>query len=121
MDEKDLVYWFHASSHGEFEQIKPVLDGIKNANPRIKVLLSFFSPSGYDNVKDDLVDCKLYIPFDFYFTTKKVFEIINKFIGSPCSICFTYQHLFLSKECNHQDRDPLDIQHHHHYNILELG
>ena len=77
LDEKDLVYWFHASSHGEFEQIKPVLDGIKNANPRIKVLLSFFSPSGYDNVKDDLVDCKIYIPFDFYFTTKKVFEIIS--------------------------------------------
>ena len=77
LDEKDSVYWFHASSHGEFEQIKPVLDKIKKANPRIKVLLSFFSPSGYDNVKDDLVDCKLYIPFDFYFTTKKVFEIIS--------------------------------------------
>ena len=77
LDKKDSVYWFHASSHGEFEQIKPVLDKIKKANPRIKVLLSFFSPSGYDNVKDDLVDCKLYIPFDFYFTTKKVFEIIS--------------------------------------------
>ena len=77
LDEKDSVYWFHASSHGEFEQIKPVLDRIKKVNPRIKVLLSFFSPSGYDNVKDDLVDCKLYIPFDFYFTTKKVFEIIS--------------------------------------------
>ena len=77
LDEKDSVYWFHASSHGEFEQIKPVLDRIKKVNPRIKVLLSFFSPSGYDNVKDDLVDCKLYIPFDFYFTTKKVFKIIS--------------------------------------------
>tara|TARA_Y100001980_G_scaffold39497_1_gene16414 strand:- start:798 stop:2066 length:1269 start_codon:yes stop_codon:yes gene_type:complete len=77
LDEKDSVYWFHASSHGEFEQIKPILDRIKKINPRIKVLLSFFSPSGYDNVKDDLIDCKLYIPFDFYFTTKKVFEIIS--------------------------------------------
>lgn len=77
LDENDSIYWFHASSHGEFEQIKPVLDRIKKINPRIKVLLSFFSPSGYENVNDDLVDCKLYIPFDFYFTTKKVFEMIS--------------------------------------------
>ena len=77
LDENDSIYWFHASSHGEFEQIKPVLDRIKKINPRIKVLLSFFSPSGYENVNDDLVDCKIYIPFDFYFTTKKVFEMIS--------------------------------------------
>ncbi len=77
LDSNDSIYWFHASSHGEFEQIKPVLDRIKKTNSRIKVILSFFSPSGYENVNDDLVDCKLYIPFDFYFTTKKVFKMIS--------------------------------------------
>ena len=39
LDEKDLVYWFHASSHGEFEQIKPVLDGIKKATSEFLLIM----------------------------------------------------------------------------------
>ena len=67
-----------ASGSESFASINSrITSRIRSPNPRIKVLLSFFSPSGYDNVKDDLVDCKIYIPFDFYFTTKKVFEIIS--------------------------------------------
>ena len=39
---EDLIYWFHAASHGEFEQIKPVLNGLKEIEPKSKIILSFF-------------------------------------------------------------------------------
>ena len=74
---EDLVYWFHAASHGEFEQIKPVLNGLKEIEPKSKIILSFFSPSGYNNVIDDHVDCKIYLPFDSYWTTRKIFSLVK--------------------------------------------
>ena len=74
---EDLIYWFHAASHGEFEQIKPVLNGLKEIEPKSKIILSFFSPSGYNNVVDNYVDCKIYLPFDSYWTTKKIFSLIR--------------------------------------------
>ena len=40
------IYWFHAASHGEFEQFKPVLSGLKEVEPKSLSIVSFFSPSG---------------------------------------------------------------------------
>jgi len=68
-DVKD-VFWFHAASLGEYEQIKPVLSGLKEVEPNSYFILSVFSPSGYDYVKDDQIDCKIYLPFDFYWTIR---------------------------------------------------
>ena len=57
--------WFHAASLGEFEQGRPVIEAIKKAHPEFKVLLSFFSPSGYEVRKDyPLADEVLYLPSD---------------------------------------------------------
>ena len=57
--------WFHAASLGEFEQGRPVIEALKKAYPQYKILLSFFSPSGYEIRKDyPLADEVLYLPSD---------------------------------------------------------
>ncbi len=57
--------WFHAASMGEFEQAKPVIEKIRGSYKDITVIVSFFSPSGYDNQKDyPLADAVVYLPFD---------------------------------------------------------
>ena len=57
--------WFHAASLGEFEQGRPVIEAIKKEYPHYKILLSFFSPSGYEVRKDyPLADEVLYLPSD---------------------------------------------------------
>ncbi|MFQ6608758.1 MAG: 3-deoxy-D-manno-octulosonic acid transferase [Fidelibacterota bacterium] len=60
-----LVYWFHTASHGEFEQVRPILAGLKEIEPDCYCIVSFFSPSGYNNVQDEHIDCKIYLPSDF--------------------------------------------------------
>ena len=57
--------WFHAASLGEFEQGRPVIEALKKECPQYKILLSFFSPSGYEIRKDyPLADEVLYLPTD---------------------------------------------------------
>lgn len=57
--------WFHAASLGEFEQGRPVIEALKKEFPQFKILLSFFSPSGYEIRKDyALADEVLYLPTD---------------------------------------------------------
>ncbi len=61
----ELWIWFHAASLGEFEQGRPVMEKIKEIFPQYKILLSFFSPSGYEIRKDyDLADEVRYLPSD---------------------------------------------------------
>ena len=69
------VYWFHAASHGEFEQVKPVLHGLKEVEKDCYVIMSFFSPSGYNNVNDEHIDCKIYMPFDFIWSVRRALKI----------------------------------------------
>lgn len=61
----DRPVWFHASSLGEFEQARPLIELLKEQHPDIPVILSFFSPSGYEVRKNyPLADCVVYLPFD---------------------------------------------------------
>jgi len=56
--------WFHAASVGEFEQARPIIERLKRQHPSKKVLLTFFSCSGYEMRKDyELADLVLYLPF----------------------------------------------------------
>ena len=71
------IYWFHVSSHGEFLQTKPVLIGLKEIEPHIKIIVSFFSPSGYNNIDDNIIDCKIYLPFDFPWLVRKALKTIK--------------------------------------------
>ena len=59
------VAWFHVASLGEFEQARPVLEKFRTLNPAYKVLLTFFSPSGYEVRKDyQQADMVAYLPMD---------------------------------------------------------
>jgi len=73
----EIIYWFHASSHGEFLQTKPVLLGLKEVEPHAKLIVSFFSPSGYQHVNDKSIDCKIYLPLDFYWTVKSALRLVR--------------------------------------------
>ncbi len=60
------LLWFHASSMGEFEQAKPVIEAVKRDHPDWQIVATFFSPSGYRHQsKYELLDAALYLPFDF--------------------------------------------------------
>lgn len=57
--------WFHVSSMGEFEQARPVIEKFKQAHPEWKILVTFFSPSGYEVRKGyPLADAVCYLPMD---------------------------------------------------------
>ena len=69
------IIWFHISSLGEFEQGRPLIDEIKLKYPKNKILLTFFSPSGYNIRKNyENADYVLYLPAD---TIKNMNEIVK--------------------------------------------
>ena len=70
--------WFHASSLGEFEQAKPIISELKRRRPDIRVIASFFSPSGYDHSrKSHLVDVITYIPFDTRRNVRRYLDLVR--------------------------------------------
>ena len=75
---EDNIIWMHAASLGEYEQGLPVLEKLKDQYPTHKILVTFFSPSGYDNVikKNTIADVVCYLPFD---TEKWVKEFTSNF------------------------------------------
>ncbi|MET3537421.1 3-deoxy-D-manno-octulosonic acid transferase [Chryseobacterium limigenitum] len=66
LSQSDKVIWMHAASLGEYEQGLPVLEKLKEQFPTHKILVTFFSPSGYENVikKKHIADVICYLPFD---------------------------------------------------------
>ncbi len=70
-----LIYWFHVASLGEYEQARPVMSGLKEVEPHALFIMSFFSPSGYNHVDDDQIDCKIYLPIDFFWIIKKYLRL----------------------------------------------
>ena len=61
----DKVLWMHCASLGEFEQGRPILGKVKSQNPKVKIILTFFSPSGYEIRKDyNGADMVMYLPED---------------------------------------------------------
>jgi 3-deoxy-D-manno-octulosonic-acid transferase len=74
--------WFHVSSLGEFEQGRPLIEEIKQKYPTLKIILTFFSPSGYEIRKNyQLADYIFYLPIDTKKNAKKFIKLINpKFV-----------------------------------------
>jgi len=61
----DKTIWFHAASLGEFEQGLPVMEQLKTLKPEHKIIVTFFSPSGYEVRKNNTVaDVTVYLPLD---------------------------------------------------------
>ena len=70
--------WFHASSLGEFEQGRPIMEAIRREHPEYKILLTFFSPSGYEVRKDyDGADVVCYLPFDTPRRVRRFLRLAN--------------------------------------------
>lgn len=84
----DKVLWMHAASLGEYEQGLPVLEKLKKNFPNHKVLITFFSPSGYENVvkKKNIADAVCYLPFDRKSIVK---EFVSQF---DCQLFFTVKY-----------------------------
>ena len=70
--------WFHASSMGEFEQAKPIIAELKARHPDVRVIVTFFSPSGYEHSrKYPLADAISYIPFDTRAGAKRFLDLVH--------------------------------------------
>lgn len=74
---QDLV-WFHCASLGEFEQGKPFIEKVKKEHPQAKIVVTFFSPSGYTIRKNDpIADFVFYLPIDTISNAKRFIKIVN--------------------------------------------
>jgi 3-deoxy-D-manno-octulosonic-acid transferase len=72
------LVWMHCSSLGEYEQGKPVLEKIRAAYPGVKIVLTFFSPSGYEVKKNSTeADYITYLPMDAKHAAKRFLDIVK--------------------------------------------
>jgi 3-deoxy-D-manno-octulosonic-acid transferase len=91
--DKDVI-WFHCASLGEFEQSRSLLERIAQEN-RHFILLTFFSPSGYESKKDyKYADLVSYMPLDSRANARKFIEIIDPSISFFAKYEFWFNHLY---------------------------
>ena len=77
LNKSEKIILFHSSSLGEFEQAKPIIKLLKKKIPNLNIVVSFFSPSGFENVKKNDFDFKTYLPFDTKNNAKNFLDILN--------------------------------------------
>ena len=86
--------WFHVSSMGEFEQARPVLESFKKIHSDWKIVVTFFSPSGYEVRKDyKEADCVCYLPMDTISNAKRLVRKINPQIVYFVKYDFWYNYM----------------------------
>lgn len=79
---KGPIVWMHCASLGEFEQGRPVLESIRKSHPQYRILLTFFSPSGYEVRKNtELADWVFYLPLDGRRNSNRFLEITQPSIA----------------------------------------
>ena len=84
LDDSRKYIWFHAASLGEFEQGRPLMERIRALHPEFGILLTFFSPSGYEVRKNyEGADIVCYLPFDRKRHVRKFLDLVN-----PCMAFF---------------------------------
>ncbi len=89
------VIWFHCSSVGEFEQARPVIEWFKQHKEDVKIVLTFFSPSGYELRKNyDKADWVYYLPMDSVSNARRFIKAIN-----PQQVIFTKYDLWNNFIC----------------------
>lgn len=88
------LIWIHASSAGEFEQAKPIIDAIKKEYQAYKILVTIFSPSGYGVAKRyKYADFVFYLPLDTKQNATRFLNIINPSLVVFVKYDFWYHHL----------------------------
>jgi 3-deoxy-D-manno-octulosonic-acid transferase len=74
----DPIIWIHAASLGEFEQGRPLIDIIKSNHPRYRLLLTFYSPSGFEVRKNyPGADLVMYLPLDTPYNARRFVNLVN--------------------------------------------
>lgn len=91
--------WIHCASVGEFEQARPVLEAIKKERPDLPVLVTFFSPSGYEARKDfPLATHVEYLPADSRANARRLQALVRPKLALFIKYEFWYHHLMALKE-----------------------
>ena len=76
--EDERIIWFHVASLGEFEQGRPIIERVREEHPEYKILLTFFSPSGYEIRKNyDGADYIFYLPADTPSNVRRFLDIVH--------------------------------------------
>ncbi len=90
------IIWMHCASLGEFEQGRPVLEGLQKQYPNYSILLTFFSPSGYEVHKNYAgADYVFYLPMDSAGNARKFLKITNPSIA--IFVKYEFWHYYLSQ------------------------
>ncbi|HKK75085.1 MAG TPA: glycosyltransferase N-terminal domain-containing protein [Saprospiraceae bacterium] len=91
--------WIHCASLGEFEQGRPLIEEMKQEQPSIRVLLTFFSPSGYSVRKDyPLADQVMYLPLDRPANARDFLEILQPDLGVFVKYEFWWNYIACAKK-----------------------
>ena len=98
VDPKARYVWFHAASLGEFEQGRPLMEELRRRRPELKILLTFFSPSGYEVRKNYAgADIICYLPLDTITNARRFLRIIRPEMAFFIKYEFWYNYLHILK------------------------
>ncbi|MBQ8066414.1 MAG: 3-deoxy-D-manno-octulosonic acid transferase [Prevotella sp.] len=98
VDPKAKYVWFHAASLGEFEQGRPLMEQLRRQYPEYKILLTFFSPSGYEVRKNyEGADLICYLPLDTITNARRFLRAIRPVMAFFIKYEFWYNYLHILK------------------------
>ena len=98
VDPEAKYVWFHAASLGEFEQGRPLMEQLRKEHPEYKILLTFFSPSGYEVRKNyEGADIITYLPLDTITNARRFLRTIRPVVAFFIKYEFWYNYLHILK------------------------
>ena len=98
VDHEAKYVWFHAASLGEFEQGRPLMEQLRREHPEYKILLTFFSPSGYEVRKNyEGADIICYLPLDTITNARRFLRAIRPVMAFFIKYEFWYNYLHILK------------------------
>ena len=101
MDPNARYVWFHAASLGEFEQGRPIIERFRKERPEFKILLTFFSPSGYEVRKNyEGADIICYLPLDTPHNARRFLRTIRPEMAFFIKYEFWYNYLHILRHRN---------------------
>ena len=101
VDPEAKYVWFHAASLGEFEQGRPLMERLRKLHPEYKILLTFFSPSGYEVRKNyEGADIICYLPLDTPVNAIRFLRLIRPVMAFFIKYEFWYNYLHILKHRN---------------------
>ena len=101
VDPNAKYVWFHAASLGEFEQGRPLMEQLRNEHPEYKILLTFFSPSGYEVRKNySGADIICYLPLDTITNARRFLRTVRPVMAFFIKYEFWYNYLHILKHRN---------------------